>query len=345
MVDTSKMVKAKVWVLDRRPLGEPTIEDFKLLEEDLPPCSDGDVVIAAECLSVDPYMRYRARKMPLKTTMPGGQVARVLESKSPSWRVGQYMVCYPGWRSHTLVTAKELKEGGLGSYTPLPDLKDFPKSTGLGVVGMPGNTAYFGFLELCQPKSGETVLVNGAAGAVGSAVVQIAKIKGCKVIASAGSQEKCEWVKSLGADHVFNYKTTSVTQALKDAAPDGINCYFDNVGGQFTLEALPHMADFGRVSLCGAISTYNDETRDKGQLVANSPFDAGLIITKQLRVEGFLVPRWIARWMEGLNQLKQWVVEGKLKYQETVTEGFENMPKAFIGLFHGDNIGKAIVNV
>nr|XP_045610513.1 prostaglandin reductase 1-like [Procambarus clarkii] len=338
------MVTAKVWVLDRRPQGEPVLQDFKLQEEELPPCPPGGVVVEAVYLSVDPYMRYRARQIPLNTTMVGGQVARVTDSRNHQWPVDSYMVSMAGWRTHTVFTAEQL-EDKLSFISPLPDLQLLPKSLGLGVVGMPGNTAYFGLLELCKPQAGETVLVNGAAGAVGSAVVQIAKLKGCKVVASAGSEEKCKWVRELGADHVFNYKTTSVSQALAKAAPDGVHCYFDNVAGDFTHEALPHLATFGRVALCGAIASYNDISRDKAIRHANSPYDASLIITKQLRIEGFMVTRWMSRWMEGLNQMKQWVLEGKLQYKETITKGFEHMPEAFIGLFHGDNIGKAIVAV
>lgn len=334
------MVKAKVWLLVRRPEGMPVQEDFKLVEEEVPPCGEGDIIIEGEYFSVDPYQRYRAREIPLNSPMYGSQVAKIIESKNPAWNVGSYLVCYPEWRSHTRITAQQLKEGGAVTYTPLPEMKPLPRSTALGVLGMPGNTAYFGLLELCQPKAGDTVLVNGAAGAVGSVVVQIAKIKGCKVIASAGTEEKCVWLKELGADTVFNYKTSKVGEEIKKAAPNGVNCYFDNVGGQFTLEALPHMANRGRIALCGAISSYHE---DRTKLVARSPYDPAVIIFKSLRLEGFMVPQWANRWMEGINQLKEWMLEGKLKYKETVELGFENMPKAFIGLFHGDNIGKAVV--
>lgn len=339
------MVVARTWVVAKRPQGEPTVDDFQLKEETLPECGEGDIITQAESLTVDPYMRYRIRQLPIGALMIGGQVAKVIESKNKNYPVGTLLATYSGWRTHTHFKAEELAKGNSWLFSPLPDLKGLPPSVGLGVLGMPGNTAYFGFLELCQPKVGETVLVNAAAGAVGSAVVQIAKIKGCKVIASAGTEEKCAWVKSLGADHVFNYKTANITEELKKAAPDGINCYFDNVGGKFTLEALPHMTVQGRVSLCGAIASYNDTSRDKEERVANSPYDAGTIISKQLRLEGFMVYRWASRWMEGLEQMKDWVLQNKIQFKETVTKGFENMPKAFIGLFHGDNIGKAIVNV
>merc|ERR1712168_836193 len=291
-------------------------------------------------------MRYMVRQIPLDSTMVGSQVARVIETKNAHFPIGSWVVSQVGWRSHSLIPKANLGSGNWFTDTSkLSDFGDLPKSLGIGILGMPGITAYFGFLEICDPKAGETVLVNTAAGAVGSAVVQIAKIKGCRVIASAGTEEKCAWVKSLGADHVFNYKTANISEELKKAAPDGINCYFDNVGGKFTLAALPHMADRGRVSLCGAIATYNEEQRDKEERIANSPYDAALIIGKQLRLEGFMVYRWAARWMEGLGQMKDWVLQNKIQFKETATKGFENMPKAFIGLFHGDNIGKAIVNV
>merc|ERR1719341_751820 len=289
-------------------------------------------------------MRYRARMVPLNTTFVGGQVAKVIESKNSKYPIGSYVVSYSGWASHTHLKKDELNDASGFGTAPILDVGDLPKSLALGILGMPGNTAYFGFLELCVPKEGDTVVVNGAAGAVGSAVVQIAKIKGCRVIGFAGSAAKVAWVKGLGADYVFNYKTDSIDESLKAAAPNGINCYFDNVGGKFTAEVLPHMAQFGRISICGAISTYNDESKGIGKVTMDSPYSEGAILWKQLRVEGFIVSRWGARWNEGLNKMLQWVKEGKLKYKETVTQGFENMPTAFIGLFSGDNTGKAIVN-
>ncbi|XP_069177898.1 prostaglandin reductase 1-like [Procambarus clarkii] len=336
------MTTAKVWQLVRRPVGKPTPEDFACVEEQLPPCSDGDVITEAEYLSVDPYMRYRARQIPLNTTMVGSQVARVIESNNPQWSVGSFMVHYQGWRTHTHLSREFLQTKG-NNVLPLPDMGELPRSLGIGILGMPGNTAYFGLLEICEPKADDTVLVNGAAGAVGSAVVQIAKIKGCKVIAFAGSDEKVAYVKELGADHVFNYKTTNVGEALKRVAPEKINCFFDNVGGQFTAEALPHLADFGRVAVCGAISSYNDDSKDIGAVTLTSPFSEATLIWKQLRVEGFLVYRWSDRIMEGLEKLKLWILEGKIKYRETLYDGFDKMPGAFIGLFDGENIGKAVV--
>eukprot|EP00058_Branchiostoma_floridae_P014187 XP_002599675.1 hypothetical protein BRAFLDRAFT_70354 [Branchiostoma floridae] len=201
-------------------------------------------------------------------------------------------------------------------------------------------TAYFGFLKLCEPKEGETVFVNGAAGAVGSLVGQIAKIKGCRAVGSAGSDAKVAWLKELGFDAAFNYKTvSSLDAALKEAAPYGIDCYFDNVGADFTSTVLNHMNLYGRVSICGSISTYNDNEMAKG------PYPFVTILSKQLTVAGFKVPRWFKEWPKGMEQMAQWIKEGKIKYKEHVTEGFENMPKAFIGMLVGENTGKAVVKL
>ncbi|KAK7076115.1 Prostaglandin reductase 1, partial [Halocaridina rubra] len=264
------MVLAKAWYLTKRPSGVPSKDDFTCKEEELPPCGDGDVIVESEFLSVDPYMRYRARQIPLDTVMVGTTVCRVTESRNRDWPVGTYLTSSTGWRTHTLIKKETLEDKSFFSgVTPMPDMKHLSKSLAIGAIGMPGNTAYFGFLEICQPKAGETVLVNAAAGAVGSLVIQIAKLKGCKVIAFAGSDEKVTYCKEIGADHAFNYKTVNIGEALANAAPEKINCYFDNVGGQFTAEALPHMADFGRVSICGAISTYNDESKDIGKVSMN----------------------------------------------------------------------------
>jgi len=205
---------------------------------------------------------------------------------------------------------------------------------------MPGNTAYFGFLEICKPKAGETVVVSGAAGAVGHHVGQIAKFKGCKVIGIAGSDKKGQWLtKELGFDHFINYKTQNVEEELKKVAPEGIDCYFDNVGGEITTTVLFQMNTYGRTSVCGAISGYNEKKPPK---VSTPLFQ---IVGKQLKLEGFIVVRWNDRWQEGIAQNLKWIQEGKLKYQETVTEGFENTFKAFVDMLNGGNTGKAVVKV
>lgn len=204
------------------------------------------------------------------------------------------------------------------------------------------NTAYFGFLEICEPKIGETVVVSGAAGAVGSLVGQIAKIKGCTVIGIAGSDDKCEWLKTdLGFDHVINYKKEDIAKSLHAAAPNGVDCYFDNVGGEMSSTVLSQMNLFGRISCCGSISSYNFDSNDRPKVtvIQNS------VVFKQLKMEGFIVSRWNNRWMEGIRQMLKWIKDGKIKFNETFTEGFENIPTAFIEMLQGKNVGKAVVKV
>ncbi|ODM99750.1 Prostaglandin reductase 1 [Orchesella cincta] len=221
---------------------------------------------------------------------------------------------------------------------PLPDLKGLPDSYALGACGLTGLSAYFGLIKVCQPKSGETVVVSSAAGAVGSLAGQIAKIKGCKVVGFAGSEEKVSWIKDeLGFKFAFNYKEVHADSILKKYAVEGVDCYFDSVGGEFTYNVLRNMNEFGRVALCGAISTYNDPKDNK------VPFDYQSMIYKQLRLEGFMVNRWFSEFPEGVGQLAEWIHQGKLKVRETKTQGFENMPQAFLDLFKGKNFGKAIV--
>lgn len=205
---------------------------------------------------------------------------------------------------------------------------------------MPGNTAYFGFLEICQPKAGEVVVVTGAAGAVGSIVGQIAKLKGCMVIGVAGSDDKCKWLEDeLGFDHTINYKTADIHAELKKAAPDGIDCYFDNVGGTISSIIINQMRDYGRISVCGSISSYNTASSDWPKVPILQP----KFVFNQLSMKGFLVWAYNDRLFEGITNMKKWVDEGKIKYRETTTDGFENMPKALIDMLQGKNTGKAIV--
>merc|ERR1719400_1276455 len=290
-------------------------------------------------------MRPYTMRMSPPFTMIGSSVAVVEETRNPKFTVGQTIIILAGWVERGVVNpdkmGKDSPGNTLGGIMPAPDLGQLSKSLLLGSCGMPGNTAYFGLLELCQPKQGETVVVSGAAGAVGSLVGQIAKIKGCKVIGFAGTDEKCDWLtKELGFDKAYNYKTTSVDEALKDGAPNGVDCFFDNVGGvDATIVINNHMNTFGRISGCGAISVYNDK---EPKMI---PSIQGSMVFKQLRYEGFIVTRWLGRWMEGLMQMAQWMREGKIKTEETVIEGFENMPEAFMGLFTGANKGKMVVKV
>lgn len=315
--------------------------DFKLVEEELPPLKDGEFLAQAVYLSVDPYMRGFMGRFPLESTMIGSQVALITESRNSNYPVGKYVAASFGWRTHTISNGAPTQVVAELPLTILPDLGELPMSLALGVLGMPGNTAYFGFLELCQPKPGETVVVSGAAGAVGSHVGQIAKIKGCKVIGIAGSDEKGKWLTDeLGFDHFINYKTQNVAKALKEAAPQGVDCYFDNVGGETTTTVINQMNMFGRISLCGRISQFNT-ANPKGIDDCQK-----VILERQLRVEGyFLVTRWVDRWSEPIEQNLKWIKEGKLKFKETVTEGFPNMVNALNDVLRGKNTEKVVVKV
>nr|CAD7577525.1 unnamed protein product [Timema californicum] len=281
--------------------------------------TEAEVLVEAEWLSVDPYMKPYSAWLPVGTTMLGGQVARVIESCNPDVKVGDRLMGYFGWRDKTVVDMRQSNNLPMPEKPyVLPDFEGLPASLGVGVLGMPGNTAYFGFLEICRPQPGEVVVVSGAAGAVGSLVGQIAKLKGCKVIGFAGTDDKVRWLKEeLNFDEAFNYKTENPTLVLKQAAPEGVDCYFDNAGGELSSSILNRMNQGGRIAVCGSTSSYNAVNK-----LPSAPVVQPALISKELKMEGFT---------------------GKLKYRETVTEGFENMPKAFIGMLRGENTGKAVV--
>lgn len=262
----------------------------------------------------------------------------MIQSKHEKYPLGTLLSAYFGWRTHTIVNPDTRTTDFMGKLTILPELGELSSSIGLGAIGLTGNSAYFGFLEICQPKPNDVVVVSGAAGAVGSIVGQIAKIKGCHVIGLAGTDDKVKWlVEDLGFDHAFNYKTVNLKESLKEAAPKGVDCYFDNVGGKISAIVRSHMKLYGRVSVCGAISTYNATSPTL------TPSIEPILVFKQLRMEGFLVQRWFDRHDEGTNQMLQWIKEGKIKVKETCTEGFGNMPQAFIDMLGGSNTGKAII--
>ncbi|XP_047119138.1 prostaglandin reductase 1-like [Schistocerca piceifrons] len=340
------MVKARKIVLVRYFKGEPRPEDFRIEEEDLPPLKDGQILTEAVYFSVDPFQRIlgSGEKYGQKVgdTMIGAQVARIVESRAAGFPVGRHVVAYWGWRDRTVAdVGPDVPPPDVMSPPMLvPDLGDLPLSLSLGVLGMPGISAYFPLLEVCQLKAGEVVVVSGAAGAVGSIVGQIALIKGCTVIGFAGSESKVKWLKDdLGFHHVFNYKTTDVSTALKQAAPDGVDVYFDNVAGDMSTKVMSHMRYRGRITVIGGISQYNEL---ESQKLVTLPFT---FLANQLRIEGCSYSRWHDRWDEGISPLTQWVREGKLKYRETVTDGFVNTPKAFIGMLRGENFGKAVVKL
>jgi NADPH-dependent curcumin reductase CurA len=323
--------------LAAKPVGMPKESDFRIEETAMPDPTDGQVLVKTTYLSVDPYMRGRITGVKTYAdpvlpgdVMVGGVTGEVIKSNFAGLQTGDAVVGYWGWQNYAVVP-------GAGVQKLNPQMG--PVSTALGILGMPGMTAYFGFLEICLPKAGETVVVSGAAGAVGSAVGQIAKIKGCHVAGIAGGDDKIDYItKELGFDGGFNYKTTTDYYGkLKELCPKGIDCYFDNVGGAITDAVLVLMNTFGRASICGQISQYNLEKPELG------PRILGLVLVKQLKVEGFIVSRWAARWGEGAQQMAQWLKEGKLKYHEDIIQGFENTPKAFIEMLGGKNVGKMLV--
>ncbi|XP_026152936.1 prostaglandin reductase 1 [Mastacembelus armatus] len=329
------MVQAKTWVLTKHFDGFPKDSNFELKVEELPEPKDGEVLLQAVFFSVDPYMRPFSRvRMNEGDVMIGTQVAKVIQSNNPAFPVGSHVVARCGWKTHTVCDGTDL--------TPImPDWpEDVSLSLALGTIGMPGLTALYGIEEVLGLQKGETLLVNAAAGAVGSVVGQIAKLKGCKVVGSAGSDAKVAFLKELGFDEAFNYKTvSSLEEALKKASPEGYDCFFENVGGPFSTVALQQMKNFGRIAVCGSISVYNDTAPQTG------PYPHLTMIFKQLKMEGFMQSRWEHKHPESLRRLMGWLKEGKLRSREDITKGFENMPAAFMGMLKGENMGKAIVTV
>lgn len=338
------MVKARKYVVKNYFNGPPKRSDYEIVEYDLPPLKDGEILLKTLWVSVDPYLRAYNRSNKVPYDQFSFQVAEVQESKNPKYPVGSKVITHNGWCDYSVVKESNEQVGGRPKVIlyKIPDLKGLPESLGAGAVGMPGATAYFGFLELCQPKAGETVVVTGAAGAVGSLVGQIAKIKGCKVIGFAGSDEKVQWLeKELGFDKAINYKTADAQDALKAAAPNGVDCYFDNVGGELSSIIIGQMNTRGRVSVCGSISAYN---ADPSQMPKATILQPSLVF-KELKIEGFLVWRWTDRWSEAHSQIVDWIKSGQLKAQEHITEGFDKLFDAFVGMLNGENVGKAVVKI
>lgn len=333
MTERSRRVK-----LAAVPIGLPKESDFLVEDMVVPECPLDGLLLKTRYLSVDPYLRGRitgkksyVEPIPVGSVMESSCVGEVVASRHADFRVGDIVTGHWGWQNYVGLPTDRVKR---------VDPAVAPVSTAIGILGMPGMTAYFGFTEVCAPAAGETVVVSGAAGAVGSAVGQIAKILGCRVIGTAGTAEKVEYVKSLGFDGAMNYRTDlPYSEALAALCPSGIDCYFDNVGGEMTDAVFALMNLRGRVAVCGQISQYNGESTDIGP----RPFTS--ILVNQLRVEGFIVSRWAARFAEGQTQMAAWLKDGRLRYEETVYEGLESAPRAFIGLFKGENTGKALVKL
>jgi len=321
-----------------RPQGVPTAAQFRFETREVPEPTAGQVLLKTLYVSVDPYMRGRmsAAKSyvaPFEVGEPlaGGVVAEVVASHGAALPVGSVVVGNLPWQEYSVAEASAL------SRVPADKA---PASYFLGLLGMPGLTAYFGLLDICQPQPGETVVVSGAAGAVGLIVGQLAKLKGCRVVGTAGSDEKVAHLKTLGFDEAINYKTTpDIAQALAAAAPNGVDCYFDNVGGAITDAVYDLLNKHARIALCGQISTYNATEAPVGLR------PEGKLLKTSTKLQGFIVSDYGSRWPEGVQQLTEWYAAGHLKGEETITEGFEQIPAAFLGLFAGENTGKAVVKV
>ncbi|XP_018318687.1 prostaglandin reductase 1 [Agrilus planipennis] len=333
--------KSKVFKLKNQFHGLPKEADVNLIEEIVPAIKEGEFLAEAVYVSVDPYVRGLISTINPGDTIFGSQVARIIESKSKDYPVGKHVVGEFGWQTLS-IGKNEINKIGFPAPWIIPDIGNLPLSLALGVLGMPGNTAYFGETEVCKLKEGEVFVVTGAGGAVGSHVGQIAKLKGCKVIGIAGSDEKGRWItKDLGFDHFINYKTSNVAEKLAEYAPDGVDCFFDNVGGEISSTIIYQMKKFGRVCICGSISTYNNDSGD----LPKAPEIQTPIKMKCVTMGAIRVLDYKDRWLEGINQNLQWIKEGKLKYRETITNGFENTFNAFVSMLQGGNIGKAIVKV
>ena len=330
-------MKTREVVLARRPVGMPKVADFTVREVDLPAPGDGEALIENVCMSVDPYMRGRMvdRKsytppFAIGEALTGGAIGRVAQSNDSGLAEGEYVESHFGWREAFVAKAAGLRR--LGELAA-------PPSAYLGVLGMPGMTAYVGLLGAGALNEGERVFVSGAAGAVGSAVGQIAKIKGCTVVGSAGGAEKVRHlIDDLGFDHAFDYREGHLERQIRAGAPDGIDVYFDNVGGDHLQAALNCMRPFGRIPLCGAISQYNATSPVPG------PNNLAIAIGMGLTLKGFIVNHYNHMRDDFMRDMTAWVASGQMKYRETILRGIDNAPQAFIGLFTGANTGKMVVD-
>ncbi|MHB9288765.1 NADP-dependent oxidoreductase [Halobacteriales archaeon Cl-PHB] len=327
------------WVLAERPDGEPDIDCFELSNGDIPEPKHGELLVQVRYLSVDPYMRSRMRDAEsyaepwdIGDAMSGAVVGEVVESESEAYDTGALVMGNGTWADYSLLAADSVT-------TVDPTIADLPAY--LGVLGMPGRTAYFGLLDVGDPNPGDTVVVSGAAGAVGSVVGQIAKLNGCHVVGFAGSDEKVAWLTDdLGFDAALNYKAVDdLGAALDDVAPDGVDVYFDNVGGPITDTVFRKLNLDARVAVCGQIAHYNDTD------VSMGPRKLPQLIPLRATVEGFLIGDFRTRFEQATEQLGTWIASGDITHRETVVDGLENAPEAFLGLFSGDNIGKQVVRV
>jgi len=324
-------------LLRSRPAGSPSLDNFALVETPVPPIAEGQVLRRTLYLSLDPYMRGRMSAGPsyaapaeVGQVMVGGTVSQIMESRDPSFAPGDFVLGYDGWQSYGLSAGRLLRkvDPALG-----------PVSYALGLLGMPGMTAYVALLDIGRPVAGETVVVSAASGAVGSVVGQIAKIKGCRVVGFAGRDDKCRYVtEEFGFEACINYKTQDLDAALLDACPNGIDVYYDNVAGGILEAVLRHINIGARIPLVGLISQYNAEKLPPGP-------NLGVLLTKRALIQGFLVGDHNDRYAAFLADVGRWLREGRLEYREDVVEGLADAPRAFLGLFEGKNFGKLLVKV
>ncbi|MFT4099587.1 MAG: NADP-dependent oxidoreductase [Burkholderiaceae bacterium] len=324
------------WVLARRPKGQVVPEDFRLESTELPAIGDGEVLVRNHYLSLDPYMRGRmddaksyAASQPLDKVMGGGTVGEVVQSRSSRLKVGDKVVGMGGWQSYSAGADRDFK--------PI-DTTRVPIQAYLGVVGMPGVTAWHGLNEIIAPKAGETVVVSAASGAVGATVGQLAKLKGCRVVGVAGGAEKCRAVvEEFGFDACVDYKAGNLDKDLKAALPDGVDGYFENVGGAVLDAVLKRFNAFGRIAICGLIAGYAGESIPVHQFRS--------VLVNRLKLQGFIVSEHPASWPKALAELGELVGSGRMKYRETVSQGLDSAPEAFIGLLTGRNFGKQLVKL
>jgi NADPH-dependent curcumin reductase CurA len=323
-------------VLANRPSGRVTPENFRLETMPLPALAEGQVLIRNRWLSLDPYMRGRmnegrsyAAAQPLNETMVGGTAGEVAESRHPGFDVGDQVVGYLGWQEYAVSDGRQLMK---------VDTSRIPLSAYLGAVGMPGVTAWYGLNRIIEPKAGETIVVSSASGAVGSVVGQLARLASCRAVGIAGGAEKCRYVTAeLGFDACIDYRTQVVSKALKAAAPDGIDGYFENVGGEIMDAVLPRMNAFGRIALCGLIAGYSGDPIP----IRNPTW----FLLSRLKLQGFIVSEHMQLWPQALKELAGHVAAGRVKYRESIVDGLENAPAAFIGLLEGRNFGKQLVRL
>ncbi len=330
-------------VLAARPQGEPVADDFRIEQAPIAAPADGQVLLRNRYLSLDPYMRGRmnagrsyAKPVEIGDVMEGGTVSEVIDSRHPGLQVGDLVLAHGGWQTHAIADGRTLKRK--------LDTRIAPLTTALGVYGMPGFTAYVGLHEIGQPKAGETVVVAAASGPVGATVGQIAKLQGARTVGIAGGERKRAYLQDeLGFDVALDHRAADFAEQLRAACPDGIDVYFENVGGAVFDAVVPLLNDFARIPVCGLVAHYNDKALPSGP--DRMPWLMSQILTRHLTVRGFIQHDFIALYPQFLREMGGWLADGKIRWQEDLVEGLENAPRALIGLLRGENFGKVVVKL